>query len=91
MLVERINTDGSLGTVFAPSTGVARGVAVQPDGKVLVAGSDNGAVVRRFLANGTLDTSFGSSGTLRFPARMANAIAVGPCGDIVVGRQRDGG
>jgi uncharacterized delta-60 repeat protein len=51
----------------------ARAVLVQPDGKILVAGSARQGQIRfapiqgalaRFNANGTLDTSFGSGGKI---------------------------
>lgn len=46
----------------------ARAVAVQPDGRIVVAGyDDQGALVTRFLANGALDTSFGVNGFADMP------------------------
>jgi uncharacterized delta-60 repeat protein len=75
----RYHSDGSLDTSFsgdgkvleAAAAGNAAAVAVQPDGKILVAGSipvannpnDFGdAMVARFNADGSLDSSFGSAG-----------------------------
>ncbi len=73
----RYNADGTLDTSFGGSgrvtTAFASGndginaVALQPDGKILVAGqTHNGSnydfALARYLANGTLDTSFGSGG-----------------------------
>jgi uncharacterized delta-60 repeat protein len=55
-------TFGSGGYVLSSLTNrwdVATGVAVQPDGKLVVA---DGSLVARYNANGTLDTSFGSGG-----------------------------
>lgn len=78
----RYESDGSLdpgfgasGIVITPlGTGNDEGwpVAVQSDGKILVAGStDNGSdydfVVIRYDADGTLDTSFGTVGKVIFP------------------------
>src|SRR5262249_4541341 len=37
-------------------------VAIQPDGKILVAGGDGNMNVTRFNANGALDTNFGLNG-----------------------------
>jgi uncharacterized delta-60 repeat protein len=86
MLIQRIGADGAKGTTFATSPGVARAVAVQPDGKVVVVGEDNGAmVIRRYLASGSPDSAFGSGGVVRPGAKVALAVTVGPCGDIVVG------
>lgn len=67
-------------------------IAVAPDGKIVVAGSFNGdAFVGRFLANGTLDSSFGpgaNPGVVKL--RMGDnvpgiihAVAVQPDGRIV--------
>jgi uncharacterized delta-60 repeat protein len=57
---------GTGGVVTAnPTAGVERAwaAALQPDGKVVVAGEANGdALVARFLANGSPDGSFGSGG-----------------------------
>jgi uncharacterized delta-60 repeat protein len=86
--VARFNANGTLDTSFGsggqasveffapPMQGAqefARAVLVQPDGKILVAGSARQGQIRfapiqgalaRFNANGTLDTSFGTGGTV---------------------------
>ncbi len=86
MLVQRIAADGNAGTAFSAGSGVARGVAVQSDGKIVVAGNDSGAVVRRFNPDGSPDASFGSGGTRAIPGlNLANTVAVAPCNQIVVG------
>jgi uncharacterized delta-60 repeat protein len=65
-----------------------KGVALQTDGKVVAAGRSNGdfALVR-FLASGTLDTSFGIGGQLRIDFfggfDSANDVLVQPDGKIV--------
>ncbi|HWB05877.1 MAG TPA: choice-of-anchor D domain-containing protein [Verrucomicrobiales bacterium] len=53
---------GDLDITFGPGGNVAGGftsIAVQADGKILAVG---GQAVRRFLPNGSVDSSFGSSG-----------------------------
>ncbi|MGH9823490.1 MAG: delta-60 repeat domain-containing protein [Blastocatellia bacterium] len=82
-VIARYNADGSLDTSFGdagevsdsylgPNDGVAR-LALQPDGKILVAGTadttPSGATQRtgifavaRYNSDGTVDTSFGASG-----------------------------
>ncbi len=70
MEVARYTLSGSLDTTFGgtgevtPFKGYARGVVVQPDGKVLVAGwTPHGSfAVFRCSTDGSLDTSFGSKG-----------------------------
>lgn len=72
----------------------ARGIAVQPDGKVLLAGECVGGLngtdfcTLRYNSNGTLDTDFGVAGaaiTSFGPNKdTANAIALQPDGKIVV-------
>ena len=73
--VLRLNANGSLDTSFNPGgTGTSNevyGLAVQPDGKILVAGNfttynGNAAapdMVLRLLPDGTLDPSFNAGGT----------------------------
>lgn len=99
----RYNSNGTLDTTFgtggrAASTGVngvARSIAVQSDGKILVAGNSTGAdqnfLVARYNANGSLDTSFATSGVLNYnfgagsTRDIAFDILVQPDDKIVVG------
>ena len=72
-------SDGQPDSQFTPvNTGLGGPVAVQPDGKVLVAGdvqvSDNGyygyldeIAVKRYNADGTPDSTFGDAGTAIVP------------------------
>ncbi|MFN6994739.1 MAG: DUF4347 domain-containing protein, partial [Aquincola tertiaricarbonis] len=104
--VVRYNTDGSLDTSFGTG-GVVRvtlndgfgeftSVARQADGKIVLAGyastgGQTGFTVVRLLANGTLDTSFGTGGRVltTFHAADDRAISHGVViqadGRIVVG------
>ena len=95
---------GDLDTTFGSGTGkvitaigageaTANALAVQPDGKVLVAGScsngnDVDLCIARYNANGVLDATFGNGGkVLTFVSDYgdnAYAIAVQPDGKIVV-------
>ncbi|MGE3842572.1 MAG: hypothetical protein AB7I50_13385 [Vicinamibacterales bacterium] len=100
--VSRVNPDGSLDSTFGSggrllvpafvTQAVATAVALQPDGKIVVAGyrvlatGDDFAVVR-VNSNGTLDTSFDADGkqTIDFGATdRAGAVAIQPDGKIVV-------
>ena len=101
----RYNDDGSLDTTFGTGGRVttafggfedtASAVAIQPDGKIVVAGTtdSNGNLnyqfaVARYNADGTLDTSFGAGGkvTTAFfgTYNSAHAVVVQPDGRIVV-------
>ncbi|WP_245400237.1 hypothetical protein [Nocardia albiluteola] len=71
----------------------ARAVVMQPDGKIVAAGSardstqgDNFAVIR-YTADGKLDAGFGDGGKVSTDfggkADVANAVAIGPDGKIV--------
>lgn len=76
-LIARYNADGTLDTSFNGTGYVfldtgstndrAAAVAVQPDGRVVVAGTNNTGnynyVVARYNSNGALDGTFGSGGT----------------------------
>src|SRR5262245_19620851 len=59
---------GKVAIEVAPIGSAANAVATQPDGKLVALGSANNAspdfAVVRFNANGTLDSSFGSGGTV---------------------------
>ena len=110
LVVARLNSDGSLdgsfgngGTVIdqlgagtSPAS-VAYAVALQPDGKILVAGdaTDSGGhnqlLVARLNGDGSLDGSFGNGGTVieslgaaGNPASAAGAVALQPNGKILV-------
>jgi len=95
----RFNNDGSLDPTFGVSgitttdieTGsdYAYAIALQPDGKILVAGHTfGGFALLRYNANGTVDTTFGSAGMV-LPAFYdlndeAQAVAVQPDGKILL-------
>jgi uncharacterized delta-60 repeat protein len=98
--VLRYRSDGRLDRSFgdrgmvqiARRWGVARAVALQPDGRIVVAGYDGyGLLVARYLADGTPDATFDGDGLVRrvvsqiFPL----AVAVQGNGRIVVGGDYD--
>ncbi len=101
----RYNTDGTLDNGFGTSgkvttavggsTDRATAIAIQADGKIVVAGQSHNGVnayrfaVVRYLANGALDTGFGAGGKVVFQfgasTEDVNAVAVDPAtGRIVV-------
>jgi uncharacterized delta-60 repeat protein len=94
----RYNPDGTLDTSFAGgkvaldfagAQDYGRSVAIQADGKIVVAGHSNGKfAVARYNTNGTLDSSFGSSGKLTTnlsnTLEAAYAVAIQSDGKIVV-------
>ena len=104
--VLRYDTDGSLDTSFADSgkvvtsvakNGSADSVAMQSDGKIVVAGNsfidggNNDFGVVRYNANGTLDTTFNGTGkaTADFGAHdLGHSVAVHGDGRIVVAGYR---
>jgi uncharacterized delta-60 repeat protein len=63
--------------------------AVQPDGKVLVAGSSyfpgSGEFIARLNVDGTLDQSFDGDGVATFDSLGIDALTVAPDGRIIVG------
>lgn len=98
--VVRYNTDGSLDTSFS-GTGIVTtqvggypsSLAIQSDGKIVVAGSVGNAsnhdfVVIRYNADGSLDTSFNGTGivitSIGNSHDRANSVAIQPDGKIVV-------
>jgi uncharacterized delta-60 repeat protein len=105
--ITRYNSDGSLDTSFGTGgkvsgsvNGIARAVAIQPDGKIVLAGEfelalSNGTfvsdfTVARFNVNGSLDLAFGTSGTgqvatdIGGAANSARNLVLQPNGAIVV-------
>ena len=93
--LRRLNSDGSIDTTFEPSGGPdAEVYAVTPlaDGKILIGGAftNVGSAARpgiaRLNANGSLDTTFGSSNTISGSnAPLVLALGVQPDGKIVIG------
>jgi uncharacterized delta-60 repeat protein len=95
--VARYDTDGTLDTTFSGDgsahTNVsalfdqANGVAVQADGRIVLAGFAGGAgrfALVRFTTAGTLDPTFGGDGRVVPDVRgFANAVAIQPNGKIV--------
>ena len=106
--VARYTTGGQLDTSFSgdgiTSRGfggqggfdAAYGVAIQPDGKIVVVGggttarrpADTGIAIVRYNANGTIDTSFDNDGysveQLSIAHDWANDVDIAPDGKIVV-------
>jgi uncharacterized delta-60 repeat protein len=98
----RFNSDGSLdrsfgsiGKVFTAigTNDVAYAVAIQPDGKIIAAGSslilsNNEFALARYFPDGSLDPLFGTLGTttalVGTNANQARAIQIQPDGKIVV-------
>lgn len=91
-------TFGSAGTVrtdFSGNIDRANAVAIQPDGKIVAAGSSFSSaktvedfIVARYNANGSLDKRFGSNGKITTDffrnVDQINALIIQPDGKIVV-------
>jgi uncharacterized delta-60 repeat protein len=104
MLIVRYNPDGTLDSSFGTGgevttdfglTDIARGVVIQPDGKIVVAGQTYGLfsvfgefALARYNPDGSLDASFGNGGTVTSffgdEGCAANALALQADGKIVV-------
>ena len=99
LTVFRFNSNGSVDNTFgnngataiqpaevflAPASG---GIALEPDGRILVATAHNEGgplqIVARLLANGQLDSTFGSNGVA--PTFGGDSVTVLPNGNILVG------
>ncbi|MBK6370284.1 MAG: T9SS type A sorting domain-containing protein [Flavobacteriales bacterium] len=104
--VARYNTDGTLDNSFGVEgkvttdfgTGDDRGysVAIQPDGKIVVAGYAYGTfAVARYNTDGTLDNSFGVNGKVTTAFGTGNdrgySVAIQSDGKIVVAGSSDSG
>jgi uncharacterized delta-60 repeat protein len=86
------STFGSAGKVmlsFATSSG-SGGMILQPDGKIVIGLAENGnsyARVTRLLANGAVDTKFGSKGSRLVLDMIPSAMALQSAGRIVLAGQ----
>jgi len=102
--IARFNSDGTLDTSFGTSGIVKQAIgsshdrgqslAIQPNGKILLGGScsdgtDYDFCIARFNSDGTLDTSFGSSGKLTQRIGSFNdfgrSLVIQPDGNILLG------
>jgi uncharacterized delta-60 repeat protein len=98
----KVNAD--FGFAFGPTVDNAYAVTIQPDGKVVVAGTtslDNDMALMRFQNNGTLDSGFGTGGKVHtnlappslfqdMLAEVINGLAIQPDEKIVaVGYSQD--
>lgn len=92
--ITRLNADGSQDTTFQPGVGVnanasVRAIALQSDGKILIAGglaSFNGVErhnVARLNGDGSLDLTFNPNDAIR--SFLVRAIAVQSDGKVVLG------
>ncbi len=82
------------GSAFRPDIGASGGAAIQPDGKIVVAGwtKETEVVVIRHKSDGSLDTAFGGGGSTTVPLLPARdpgqlrvtGVAIDSQGRIVV-------
>ncbi|MEH1910537.1 MAG: DUF4347 domain-containing protein [Nostoc sp.] len=95
------NITGKVTTDFASNNDSAYSITVQPDDKILVAGgSDNGInndfAIARYNSNGSLDTSFNTTGKVTTDFASNNndsgySLTVQPDGKILVAGDSDNG
>jgi uncharacterized delta-60 repeat protein len=97
--VDRFNANGTLDTAFGdnkhgggsltvpwPIAG-QHGLVVQPGGKIVVAANDSStssAKLIRYTVSGTVDTSFGSGGTVTLANTGVNALALQADGKLLL-------
>ena len=55
---------GTVTTAFTGSSAAGSAITIQSDGKIIVAGNSSGFALARYNPDGSLDTGFGSSGTV---------------------------
>jgi uncharacterized delta-60 repeat protein len=88
-------TNGKVITDFFARTDRAWGVAVQPNGKIIVVGEANDAdhnyfALVRYESNGNLDTSFGTNGKVTTTGSVARAVLLQPDAKIIIAGQANG-
>lgn len=88
------SADGKVMTMVRPGNDYANAIAIQADGKIVVAGSnrdlvDHDVALVRYQSNGSLDPAFGGDGTVLTTMGgfddEAHAIAIRSDGKIVIG------
>ena len=93
-------TGGKVTTAIGSSNDIGRSIAIQGDGKIVVAGfSNNGSyneiALTRYITTGILDTTFGTGGKVTTGIGsyycMANAVTMQGDGKIVVAGLRSNG
>jgi uncharacterized delta-60 repeat protein len=96
MVLLRYNVDGSLDHTFGSDgksiadfgfNSIANGIALQADGKIVIAGSADGFALARFTTVGHLDTTFGNGGLVTTSAQSSlygQAVALQSDGKIIV-------
>jgi uncharacterized delta-60 repeat protein len=95
-LDKTFGTKGSTITKFSSFTFDPFAFALEPNGKILVAGFVSGGAnfgLAQFTANGVLDTTFGTDGVAAAVtgADFPNAFLLQPNGQILMGGFKDGG
>jgi len=102
--IARFNSNGTLDTSFGTKGKIIQPIgsdsdfgdslAIQPDGKILLGGSclnvsNSDFCIARFNSNGTIDTTFGSSGKVILPIGSyydyGHSLAIQPDGKILLG------
>ena len=84
--------DGKVTTAFGSDNAEAHALAIQTDGRIVVAGSAGSEMaVARYSASGSLDAAFGSGGVVSTPVGIGVAtgfaVALQPDGRIVLAGQ----
>lgn len=103
-MIARLDADGSLDPTFGRGGGVTttcgsssncwiKDVVVQPDGRIVAAGTRQGLASPEFVllrhdADGTPDASFGANGVVVGPAGIAQALLRQPDGKLIVAGYR---
>jgi len=92
---------GIVTTTIGPGWEVANDIAIQPDGKIVIAGSSYSSAsyydfsAARYTISGTLDTTFGNGGVVTTPIGtrldFGQSLAIQPDGKIVVAGYADNG
>ena len=93
MLDSTFGTNGAVATKFNGLPSSTRDIVLQADGKIVVLGDmQSTKVIARYNNNGTLDTSFGTSGitSIDFPSFFVKKLALQSDGKLIVAGQQRG-
>ncbi len=83
--------DGKVTTAFPPLQAQAFSATLQADGKILLAGSNQGVfALARYNTDGSLDTSFSDDGMITYPQSLNDSATIQDDGKILIVGYKNG-
>jgi hypothetical protein len=90
LFAERLSASGSVVDSYHGTSGIAHGVAIAPNGNVVLAGTSNGAMIVQELSPTLGSSPVWSATAFAGQDAVANAVAMTPGGSVVAGGDANG-